>query len=310
VKQNQEAKKSGWPIIALAASLWGTDPIIRPILLKSGYSASVIVLFEHLALAAVFLPVLIKGRAEWQKLSGRQWLGLLVIAWGGSAIATILLTLAYSLGDPVSATLLQKLQPVFAVLLAGIFLKEVRHALFWPLFALAVLAALLISFGLPPFHGLQKPTSALAAGYSVAAAAIWGSCTVIGRAELASLSPNLLAGWRFLLALPLLLAINAKSGLQVGPVNVGTIWPLLAIVLLPDRAGMVLYYRGLNHTPASVATLAELAYPFSALILGLLFAGTRLGPGQWLGIALLLGSLQLIQMTQAVAQKRKETLQY
>jgi drug/metabolite transporter (DMT)-like permease len=57
---------------------------------------------------------------------------------------------------------------------------------------------------------------------------------------------------------------------------------------------------GLARTPASVATLAELAYPLTALLFGELFAHQRLSTGQWCGLCLLLISLQAIQWSQSV----------
>ena len=60
------------------------------------------------------------------------------------------------------------------------------------------------------------------------------------------------------------------------------------IVLLPDLAGMVLYYFGLRGTTASVATLAELCYPLTSLAIGVFVLHTPMLPGQWLGLGLLL----------------------
>ena len=63
---------------------------------------------------------------------------------------------------------------------------------------------------------------------------------------------------------------------------------LLLIVLLPDLAGMGLYYAGLRGTTASVATLAELCYPLTSLLIGLFLQHTSLSPAQWAGFGLLL----------------------
>ena len=59
-------------------------------------------------------------------------------------------------------------------------------------------------------------------------------------------------------------------------------------MLLPDLAGMGLYYVGLRGTTASVATLAELCYPLTSLLIGLFLQHTRLSPAQWAGFGLLL----------------------
>ncbi len=298
------AEKLAWPTIALGATLWGTDLLLRPRLLNSGFHPAAIVLGEHFLLALIFAPTLLSRRAESAKLTRTEWVGLLFLAWGGSALATVLLTSAYSHGNALTATLLQKLQSPIAILLAGVVLKEKRGPLFWVFFALAILAAYLMSFG------FQSLSAGLASGtawptlYALGAAAIWGACTVVGRISLRHLHPSVVTGWRFMLALPLLIVLNAKPLLTGSIVPAATpwtsLWPLLLIVLLPDAIGMTLYYIGLNRTPASLATLAELAYPISALILGLSFGGQAMNLGQWVGLALLFVALQGIQSTHSV----------
>ena len=73
---------------------------------------------EHLLLALVFAVPLWRGRRLLMGLSGAQWGALLFVSWGGSALATWLYTKAFTLGAPLPAVLLQKTQPVFALLLA------------------------------------------------------------------------------------------------------------------------------------------------------------------------------------------------
>ena len=42
---------------------------------------------------------------------------------------------------------------------------------------------------------------------------------------------------------------------------------LLAIALVPGLLALLLYYRALSKTPASLATLAEMAYPVAATLI-------------------------------------------
>lgn len=283
-------------LIALAAMLWGSDLLLRPHVLAAGWSPATVVLGEHLLLTAAFLPVLIRGRAHLGGLSRRQWGALLCVAWGGSALATWLYTRAFLLGSPLTAILLQKTQPVFALLLAGWVLRERRAPLFWLWCAVALTGAWFLTgiTALPSARDIHLQQALCALG----AAALWGGATVAGRALTPTLSPSLLAGARFALAVPPLavLALFPASGPMpaVGHGTAPALLFLLLIVLLPDLAGMGLYYAGLRGTPASVATLAELCYPLSSLLIGLGLLHTHLAPGQWLGLALLLaGALSL-----------------
>ena len=63
----------------------------------------------------------------------------------------------------------------------------------------------------------------------------------------------------------------------------------------------MIYYRGLQHTKASVATLAELGFPFLAVIVNAAALGLFLKPMQVVGMALLL--LAVWGLTRVNAQK-------
>lgn len=63
---------------------------------------------------------------------------------------------------------------------------------------------------------------------------------------------------------------------------------IVLLALLPGLTAMTLYYLALGRTLASRATLAELAFPLTAALVGVLAFGTRPVPTQWLGIVLVL----------------------
>lgn len=98
--------RSGFWLVVLGAALWGVDPLFRIILLKS-LTSSQIVLLEHVVLFLVAAPVMWRQRAELKGIRLRQAGALLVVSWGGSAIATILFTKALSSGDFNAVLLLQ-----------------------------------------------------------------------------------------------------------------------------------------------------------------------------------------------------------
>lgn len=281
-------------LIALAAMFWGGDLLLRPNALSAGWSPAWVVLGEHLLLSALFLPTLWRERQRLSALHKAQWGALLFVAWGGSALATWLYTKAFTLdfSQALTVVLLQKTQPIAAIFLAGLLLGERRGPLFWGWCLAAFTGAfLLIGFQHPPaLHDIHAQQAGLALG----ASALWGAATVAGRSLSAALSPGGLAGARFALAVPVLLCLTlAPTGTAAVPTHAAPYAALflLLVVLLPDLAGMVLYYFGLRGTPASVATLAELCYPLTALAIGVFVQHTQLLPGQWAGLALLLAAV-------------------
>jgi drug/metabolite transporter (DMT)-like permease len=90
-------------------------------------------------------------------------------------------------------------------------------------------------------------------------------------------------------ALVLLLALApAGPALRAGSDDV---LPILALALVPGLVALLLYYRGLRTTPAAAATLAELAFPFTALVVNAVAFDTVLTATQLAGAALLAGTV-------------------
>ena len=56
----------------------------------------------------------------------------------------------------------------------------------------------------------------------------------------------------------------------------------------------MLYYRGLVHTPASVATFAELAFPATALVVNYYVLGASVSATQLLGFGILWVTIALL----------------
>lgn len=66
---------------------------------------------------------------------------------------------------------------------------------------------------------------------------------------------------------------------------------LVLLALIPGLLSLLIYYRGLRGTPASAATLGELAFPLTALVIGYGALNASLTVSQWLGVALLSGTI-------------------
>lgn len=276
-------------LVALGAALWGTDAVLRVPLLEI-MSPSAIVLSEHLVLMLYSVPAVVLGWGVLRGLRASQWTALLVIAWGGSALATLLFTTAFVLGNPTVVILLQKTQPLFAIALAHVLLRERLRRAYWPCFAVAVVGAYLISFDgfVEPFEALGS-AQALPALLTLGAAILWGSSTALGRFVLKDVPFHTLTGARLLLALPVLWAIVLAQG-SLGELGTGFVAEPARVVLLaliPGLLALLLYYRGLSATKASYATLAEISFPASAVILNWVFLGVAVTANQLIGFGLL-----------------------
>lgn len=290
----------GFLLVALGAALWGTDGLFRRSLALE-LPAPTVVFWEHLILVALTLPFLIRFIRNRPKLSGKDLAALLFVGAGASALATILFTQAFSYGDPTTPLLIQKTQPVIAVLGAYLLLGERLLPRYGWYFLFAVGGAYLISFPNPTDVGISQLAPALLA---LGAAALWGMGTVMGRHLTRIIPSKQVTALRFAIGLPtaFVIVLLRNEGTSVFEISSSEFGGLILLSLIPGLAALLIYYKGLSTTPASSATLAELAFPLTAILIGWAVFDTVPTATQWLGIVTL--SATIIVMTRAAARGR------
>ncbi|MNM71707.1 putative inner membrane transporter yiJE [compost metagenome] len=283
--------KTGFWLVVLGAALWGVDPLFRIILLKSMTSAQ-IVLLEHVIIALCVGPTLWKNRRELLGVKWKQIGALLFISWGGSALATIFFTNALASGNVNAVLLLQKLQPLFAIIMARFILKERLPRNFSLLFLIALGGTYLLTFGFNIPLGHWNEFVQIGSLLSLGAAALWGGSTVMGRMMVGQMKYETVTSLRFILALPLLMAFTWNEGAawtlptEAGPLSLLSI-NLLAQALLPGLLSLLVYYKGLTTTKASVATLAELSFPMVGVLVNWIVLGEIVTTAQICGFILI-----------------------
>jgi drug/metabolite transporter, DME family len=285
-------------LVAVAAAMWGTDPIIRKPL-SGSTSATTIVFGEHVVLVVLTLPLLLGALRAAFRAGWRIVLCVVVIGAGASAIATILFTEALFHGDFVTPVVIQKLQPLVAIAGAAVVLGERPR----PRFAWFLLPAL-AGFWLVNQPNPLDPTAKglIPIIEATAAAVMWALGTVLGRYVSRELEFQQIVTLRFFfglvasaIALPVMGAkayAGAHDSLWIGYLAVVT--GLLALSL---------YYIGLQKTPAVLASLAELTYPAIAVIAGIYAYNSHLKWSQWLGVVLIVGTVTLLPI-----QRRKKVV--
>ena len=275
----------GFLLVAFGAALWGTDALFRRGLALE-LPASVVVFWEHVILVLLTLPLLIRFLKNRPRLTARDVAAILFVGIGASAVATILFTQAFTYGDPTTPLLIQKLQPVVVIVLAYLILSERLLPRYSIYFLLSVGGAYLITFSDPTSVGLGELAPAL---YAAGAAALWATGTVLGRYLSAKINPRELTAVRFAVGLPAasVIVFIAGEGSSAVSVSFGELGALFALALVPGLAALLIYYEGLSRTPASSATLAELAFPLTAILIGWLVFDATPTTTQWIGIATL-----------------------
>ncbi len=277
-------------LVALAAAMWGTDPIIRKTM-SGSTSATTIVFGEHVILVLITLPLLVPAlravvRAGWRSLAAA-----VVVGAGASAAATILFTDALiGHADYITPVVIQKVQPFVAVGGATLLLGERPR----PRFAWFFLPALAGFWLVNQAHPLDPSAKgAVVIAEATGAAVLWGLGTVLGRYLARSLAFQHVVTLRFffgLLASALALPLMGAPAYSNGHDSV----LILYLALVTGLLALTLYYYGLQRTPAVLSSLAELTYPAVAVIAGIYAYDQHLRWTQWLGVAAILGAVTLL----------------
>lgn len=279
------AKYGIW-LVAFGAALWGSDALFR-LPLTEEVASTTIVFAEHVVLVLVTLPWLARALRSVRWLSARQLLALLFIGAGASALATTLFTLAFEYGGPITPIALQKVQPIIAAAAAAVLLAERLRPRYGVFLVIAIISAWLLAFADP----VNVTISGLKAGLlAVGAAALWAGGTVAGRYISDALTPNDVTAFRFAIGLPtMFVLVLATDNELVPPADA---WPtVVGLALVPGLIAVSVYYRGLRTTPAARATIAELAFPVTAAIVGVAVLDKTQTWSQWLGLALLMATV-------------------
>lgn len=268
-------------LVAVSAALWGTDALLRKPL-ADVLPAATVVWWEHAITLVVLLPWVPGAVRAFRRLGARERIAVIVIGVGASAVATALFTQAFALGDPVTPLVLQKFQPLFAMLAAYLLLGErLRRGYLW--FALPALAgAWLLTFADPVRVSV---TAARAALLALAAAALWAGGTVLGRLVSTRLTATEVTVLRYLFGFLGATVVVAATGSSLA-VGWGDVVGLVLLALIPGLLALRMYYVGLRSTPAARATLAELAFPATAAVVGVAALGAHLSATQWLGFGI------------------------
>jgi len=283
---------TGGAAISLAAMLWGFDGVVLTPRLYN-LDVAFVVFALHLIPFAIMQMFLWKEYKTMKRIPNRAWLAIAMVAITGGALGTLAIVKALFLVNFQKLTivvLLQKLQPVFAIALATLLLKERLRAYFYLWAGIAILAGYFLTFGfsLPKLD--QDTPIALAAAFSLLAAFSFGSSTIFSKMALRDLrfetATFIRYGLTALILLPYILISGKLS--QIGQTT-AMHWVVFLVIGLTTGSGAIfLFYYGLRKVKASVATICELFFPLSAILFDYIFNDSRLTPIQWISAAIMI----------------------
>jgi DME family drug/metabolite transporter len=280
-------------LIIIAAILWALDGIIR----RNLYSLPPIsiIFFEHIIGLVILLPFaykyLFKG-----KIGKKEWLLLFVIALLSGLLGTLWFTTALLKVHFISFSvvfLVQKLQPLFAISSARVFLKEKISTQYIPWAILALLSAYFVTFKNGVINMDTGEGTVIAALYALGASFAWGTSTTFSKMLLNRVHIKTATFYRFLFTSIMAFVVILFTQ-KFNMITLPTIpqWGLFVLIAL--STGMValyIYYKGLSKTPVHISTILELAFPFIAILIDMKLYNSYLSVSQWIATIVLVYSI-------------------
>ncbi len=281
--------------IIFACLLWAGDSLIRYPLVGKGISSTQIVFYEHLI--AVSLLSLFFYKSFSKILKNKYRFSFFIIGALGSALATLSFTEAFSIMNPSVVILIQKLQPIVAIILASIILKEKVPSHFMIAALMAIIGAIFLNADY--LDKLVFDFNVWGITLSLIAVLGWAGATVYGRKlSLNGLSEVEIMMGRFLWGTMMLIPFLAIAQLNNTIVSIDSLdaVKIFSLVLISGLIAMYAYYKGLRFTEAKIATILELFFPFFAVIINWVFLGQSLNLIQIAGGLILILSSTYMQL--------------
>ena len=288
----RKSKIIGALAISIAAVMWGFDGIV---LTPSLYNLNVgfVVFMLHLIPFLIMNVFLYKEYRKLQVFTPSDYFIFFLIAIFGGVMGTMAIVKALFLVNFQQLTiiiLLQKLQPVFAIALATILLKERlrRYYIVWA--SIAIIASYFLAFGgaIPDFK--TDANTIYAALFSLLAAFSFGSSTVFSKKALRKYTFHTATFFRYGFTVLIMLVFVLITGhiIQINEVTTRN-WIFFLIIALTTGSGAIfLYYFGLKRVRAIISTICELFFPVSAIIFDYIINNQILSYVQWISAGIMI----------------------
>ncbi len=293
--------------IALAAIMWGFDGVVltpRLFNLNVGF----VVFILHI------LPFVLMNAFLWKEykyitqFKTTDWIVFFSIALTGGALGTLAIVKALFLVNFQQLSivvLLQKLQPIFAILLAGILLKEKITGKFLIWASVAIIAGYFMTFEFSkPTIGVDQ-NAIYAAIYAIIAAICFGSSTVFSKIVLNNYNFKTVTFYRYgFTSLIMLFYVLITKQLNQFQLATTSNWFFFFLIGLTTGSGAIfLYYFGLRKVKAILSVILELLFPLSAILFDYFINDSKLSAIQWISATLMIYAIVRINSSRRISLK-------
>ena len=291
LQQSSHLSRAAWVMLFGLGLLWGGSFFFAGLAVK--HVPPFTLAFLRFALAAIALHVFIAGRFGIYDVLRARWRLFLILGLFNNVLPHSMIFLGQTEIGAGLASILNATTPIWTVIVAHLLTQDEKLTGRKMAGTLIGLAGTVVLFAPQLAIGADAPLWAMA--LPLAAAISYGFAAVWGR-QFRDIAPPITAAGQLtastLIILPVVLFHDMPWSLPVPPA--GAIAAVFALALLSTALAYILYFRLINIAGATNASLVTLLVPPSAILLSTAFLGERLGGEDWLGLALVILGLVVL----------------
>ena len=280
-----------WGLLLLLGLIWGGSFFFARIAVHHVPPFTLVLL--RLSLAAVALHIYLAGRLDIYQSLRRRWPQFLLLGLINNAIPHTLIFCGQTQMGAGLASILNATTPIWTVLIGNQLTSDERltsaklaGCLMGLLGTVVLLGPSVTDSASVPFWALSLP---------ILAAVSYGFAAIYAK-RFKGIPPPVVAAGQLtgssLIMLPLALMIDQPWTLSIPPVS--AIAAILGLALLSTAFAYILYFRIIERAGATNTSLVTLLVPPSALLLGFLFLGERMGRSEITGMLLVAAGLLVL----------------
>ncbi|WP_420392531.1 DMT family transporter [Acuticoccus sp.] len=282
-----------WGLLLTLSVLWGGSFFFTGVAVRELPTLTIVAL--RVGLAAIVLWAVLAALGRPVPRTRSVWLAFLVMGVLNNVVPFVLFVYGQQTIASALAAILNATTPLFTVVVAGVLLTDERLTA-GKLVGVAVgFAGVVLMVGPRALEGLGADgwaqLACLAAALSYACAGVWGR-----RFRTLKVDPIVVAAGQVTvsaaLLVPIALFLDAPWTLPAPSMATGA--AIVALAVVSTALAYILYFKILERAGATNVLLVTLLVPASAIVLGTLILGERLGWVHAAGMALIAVGLSAI----------------
>jgi chloramphenicol-sensitive protein RarD len=277
-----------------AYGIWGLLPVFFLFLAPAG---AVEIVGWRVLLSLVFCAILLTVTRGWGRFAAilRNRRTSLVMGVAGVVILINWLVYVYATlsGHVVEAALGYFINPIVTVLLGVFVLHERLRAAQWVAIGISALAVILLAVNYGSFPWIALALAFSFGSYGLIKKRVGGQVDAISGLTIETL-------WLSPVALVMLIAVGASSGLTFGTISPGHTTAMLLTGIV-TAIPLLLFAAAARRLPLTYLGLTQYLTPVLQFLVGVFLLGEDMPPARWAGFALIWAALIVLTVDMFLA---------